>query len=57
MLKAEFPCEYNVNYDMQYIPSTIMAFAGFKEKDRNDVVTDLDEAVRDVLRRSLHANP
>ena len=33
-----------------------MAFAGFKEKDRNDVVTYLNEAVRDVLRRSLRAN-
>ena len=34
-----------------------MAFAGFKkEKDRNDVITYLKEAVRDVSLRSLRAN-
>lgn len=33
----------------QYIPGTTMAFAGFKkEKDRNDVIAFLKEAVRDV---------
>ena len=34
-----------------------MAFAGFKkEKDRNDVITYLKEAVSDFLYRTLCAN-
>ena len=32
---------------LKYIPGTTMAFAGFKkEKDRNDVITFLKDAVR-----------
>ena len=44
--------------NLQYIPGTKMAFAGLKkEKDRNDLVTYLKEAVRHCYSRPRYASP